>query len=129
MTGRSVLHGGRMIVLVVDDLRMQLDMVGFRLLRAGYKVLLCHSGEEAIETLNSQMVDLVITDMDMKSISGEDILNFVRKEFGAMPVILMTGNPDNLKKRGFDGYLEKPFSMQNLLDTVENTLTRITSFG
>jgi DNA-binding response OmpR family regulator len=118
-----------MIVLVVDDLRMQLDMVGSRLSRAGYKVLLCHSGEEAIETLNSQMVDLVITDMDMKSISGEDILNFVRQEFGAMPVILMTGNPDNLKKRGFDGYLEKPFSMQNLLDTVENTLTRITSFG
>jgi FixJ family two-component response regulator len=67
--------------------------------------------------------------MDMKSMSGEDVLKFVRQEFGSLPVILMSGNPDNLKKKGFNGYLEKPFPMQELLDTVENTLKRLTSSG
>jgi len=80
----------------------------------------CHSGEEAVNKLKSQIVDMVITDMEMGAMTGEHVLQYVRKQFGSLPVILMSGNPSNLKNKGFDGYLGKPFSMSELLTVVEN---------
>ncbi len=63
---------------------------------------------------------MVITDMEMGVMSGKHVLKYVRKQFGSLPVVLMSGNPDNLRMEGFDGYLEKPFSMRALLAAVEN---------
>jgi CheY-like chemotaxis protein len=115
-----ILDGGRdMRVLVVDDQEMQVDLVGSQLSHAGYEVTGCYCGEEAVNTLKSQAVDLVITDMEMGVMTGEDVLKYVRSEIGSLPVILMSGNLYNLEKNGFDGYLAKPFSMRELLTVVE----------
>lgn len=108
-----------MRVLIVDDQQMQVDLVGCQLSHAGYEVTGCHCGEEAVNTLKAQAVDLIITDMELGAMSGQDVLEHVRKEFGSLPVILMSGNPMNLEKNGFDAYLGKPFSMQQLLHVVE----------
>ena len=108
-----------MRVLVVDDQQFQVDLLGSQLSHAGYEVTGCYCGEEAVTMLKTLPVDMVITDMEMGVMSGEDVLEFVRKEIGSLPVILMSGNPDNLEKNGFDGYLAKPFSMQELLTVVE----------
>ncbi len=111
-----------MIILVVDDQQIQIDLMSRQLSSPRFKVISCRSGKEAVERLNSQTVDIVITDMEMHVMTGEHVLEYVRQEFGSLPVILMSGNPDNLKKKGFDGYLEKPFSMRELLTVVENAL-------
>ena len=108
-----------MTILVVDDQQVQVELVGCQLSNAGYSVIRCHSGEEAIDKLNSQTVDMIITDMEMGVMNGEDVRQHVRKHFSEMPVVLMSGNPENLKRRGFDGYLPKPFSMRELLAEVE----------
>lgn len=109
-----------MRILVVDDQEVLLDLVNRQLSHAGYNVIGCCSGEEAVDRLNSKDVDMVITDMEMGATTGEHVLKYVRKQFGLLPVILMSGNPDNLRMTGFDGYLEKPFSMQELLAVVEH---------
>ncbi|MGA3116950.1 MAG: response regulator [Syntrophobacteraceae bacterium] len=111
-----------MKILVVDDQEMQLYLVGCQLSSAGHSIIGCRSGEEAVGKLNSQIVDMVITDMEMGAMSGEHVRQHVREHFGQLPVILMSGNPDNLRGEGFDGYLEKPFSMRELLVAVENAL-------
>jgi two-component system chemotaxis response regulator CheY len=87
-----------MRILVVDDQEMQLYLVGCQLSSARHSVIGCGSGEEALDRLNSQDVDMVITDMEMGLMSGEHVLKYVRKQFGPLPVILMSGNPDNLRK-------------------------------
>jgi two-component system NtrC family response regulator len=109
-----------MIILVADDQQFQVELISCQLSSAGHSVIGCGSGEEALDRLNSQDVDMVITDMEMGVMSGEHVRQHVRKQFGSLPVILMSGNPDNLKQDGFDGYLEKPFSMRELLTVVEN---------
>ncbi len=111
-----------MLILVVDDQQFQIDLLGHQLSRAGHRIIGCRSGEEAVDKLNSQIVDMVITDMEMDGMTGEHVLKYVRERFGPLPVILMSGNPDKLKKKGFDGYLEKPFLMRELLTVVENAL-------
>ncbi|MEN6489535.1 MAG: response regulator [Smithella sp.] len=111
-----------MIILVVDDQQVQIDLIGCQLSRVGHTVIGCRSVEEAVDKLKAQIVDMVITDMEMGEMTGEHVLQYVRKQFGSLPVILMSGNPGNLKEKGFDGYLEKPFSMRELLKVVENAL-------
>lgn len=111
-----------MTILVVDDQQVQLSLMESQLSRAGYRVICCRSVEEAVGKLNSQIVEMVITDMEMGAMTGEHVLQYIRKNFGPLPVILMSGNPDYLKKPGYDGYLEKPFSMVELLTVVKNAL-------
>ena len=65
---------------------------------------------------------MVITDMEMEVMTGEHVLKHVRDQFGSLPVILMSGNPDNLRREGFDGHLAKPFSMRELLAAIEDAL-------
>lgn len=113
-----------MIILVADDQRSQIELMARQLSSAGYEVVACRSGEEAIDRLKSQMVDLVITDMEMEGMTGAHLLESIRRDFGAVPVVLMSGNPRNLEVRGFVGYLEKPFSMRDLLTVVENALKK-----
>lgn len=108
------------IILVADDQQSQINLMDRQLSRVGYKTIRCSSGEEAIDRLGSQKVDMIITDMEMGGITGEHVLTYVRKRFGLLPVILMSGDPDNLRRKGFDGYLTKPFSIQQLLTAVEN---------
>ncbi len=114
-----------MKILVVDDQPSQINLMERQLSQAGYRTIGCCSGEEAIDKLVSHKVDMIITDMDMGGITGEHVLTHVRKRFGLLPVILMSGDPDNLRRKGFDGYLTKPFSAQQLLTAVKNARKRI----
>ncbi len=111
-----------MTVLVVNDHEMQLNLMKKQLSHAGHTVILCFSGKEAIEKLKLNKIDVVITDMEMSGMTGEELLAHIRQTYGSLPVILMSGNHGNLRKKGFDGYLAKPFSMQDLLTVVDNAL-------
>lgn len=109
-----------MKILVVDDQEVCVKIISSQLHQAGFEVISCSSGEEAVEKLQSRPVDMVITDMEMDGMTGEHIVRHVRRELGSLPVILMSGNPSNLEKTGFDGYIKKPFSMSELLTVIEN---------
>lgn len=111
-----------MTILVVDDHLSQIRLMRSQLSKAGHNVIGCCSGEEAIDRMKSHGVDLVITDMEMDGLTGQDVLQHVRERFRSVPVILMSGNLDKLQKKGFDGYLAKPFTMTELLSAVENAV-------
>ncbi|MDR1023528.1 MAG: response regulator [Prevotellaceae bacterium] len=111
-------------VLVVDDDATLLAMLEEMQRRLGNTVTTCQNWQE-FEGQLPQLAefDMVLTDMNMKNISGKDILLKVRETSPSIPVFVMTAYSDFSREKaiaeGFDGYLPKPFSMSLLAELPE----------
>jgi DNA-binding response OmpR family regulator len=111
-------------VLVIDDETAILNMLTMALSTKGYQVYTANSGEEGMNKLQSNYYDLVITDMVMGKMSGEDVLQEVRQLKGDnLPVIAMSGTPWLMDKHLFDAVLPKPYSLKVLFEMVQNFLS------
>jgi serine phosphatase RsbU (regulator of sigma subunit) len=118
-------------VLVVDDNAVNLEVMAELLKSAGYLVLTCSSGREALERMAVQRPDLMLLDLMMPELSGEEVLTCVRADpqLRDLPVILLTARAsreDRLLglRLGADDYLAKPVDSGELLLRVRNTLER-----
>ncbi len=108
-------------VLVIDDETAILRMLAMALSRKGYHVDTADNGELGIKLLESNQYHLVITDMQMGKVSGEDVLRQIRLLKGdSIPVIAMSGTPWLMDKNLFDAVLPKPYSLKLLFDLVHN---------
>jgi DNA-binding NtrC family response regulator len=87
------------------------------------------SAEEALKHLESRTYDLIITDLSMPGMSGEDLLGFIKVYAPRTPVIFITGSADRaaseklLVKGGVD-YLLKPFRLEEIEERVARALMR-----
>ncbi len=107
-------------ILLVDDDPDLLWGLGRCLSRAGFSVVTCGDGEEAISCLESQQVDVVITDLKMPRVNGLGVVDWVSENRRSVSVIVMTafGNPsvrDACLSRGAVLYLEKPVDPEFLI--------------
>lgn len=102
-------------ILIVDDeplIRESLYEI-FRI--EGYKAHMASTGEEALEFLTKQKVDVVVTDMKLPKMSGVDLLTHIKKDFEQTEVILITGYGtiesavEAMKKSAYD-YITKPIN-------------------
>lgn len=116
-------------VLVVDDEIMNLQVLKNQLELAGYQVVLCSQGLEALDYLRQNDVDLLILDLMMPQISGLSMLQEIRKQpnLSDLPVLLLTAKTqtkDLLQgfECGTDDYLTKPFLQHELLTRVSHLL-------
>ncbi|HEX2191285.1 MAG TPA: sigma-54 dependent transcriptional regulator [Longimicrobiaceae bacterium] len=114
------------ILLVEDDAPLR-EMVAETLEAAGYRVAAAANGRDALETLQSRAVDLVLTDLVMPGMRGDELLAEVRAAFPELPVIAVTafGSIEGavaLTRAGAADYLTKPFRTQALLDSVARVL-------
>ncbi|MFN2357710.1 MAG: response regulator [Desulfotignum sp.] len=108
-------------VLVIDDETAILRMLAMALSRKGYHVDTADNGELGIKMLKSNQYHLVITDMQMGKISGEEVLLEARELKGDnLPVIAMSGTPWLMDKQLFDAVLPKPYSLKLLFELVQN---------
>jgi DNA-binding NtrC family response regulator len=82
----------KLTILVADDEKNIREGLREALLLDGYEVLLAADGREALETVNRGDVDLLITDMKMPRLSGEELLKSVSSQFPTVPVIILTGH-------------------------------------
>lgn len=102
-------------VLVVDDEPAITELVSFILADAGMRVLSAADGYTAIEILENTTVDVVVTDIRMKGMSGFDLLSHINDVDDSVKVIMMTGYDSYemvrraLKANAYD-YLKKPLS-------------------
>ena len=111
-------------VLVIDDETAISKMLDMALSQKGYQVDTADSGEEGLKRLQSNDYDLVITDMVMGKMSGEDVLQEVRQLKGdGIPVIAMSGTPWLMDKLLFDAVLPKPYSLKVLFEMAQNFLS------
>ncbi len=123
-------HDGKTI-LVADDDRDILELVAFRLERAGYEVLTAGDGEQALASAREHRPALAVLDVMMPKLTGYDVTRELRadKETSRIPVILLTARVQEADvARGFeagaDDYVKKPFSPQELKARVQAVLGR-----
>jgi two-component system response regulator AdeR len=109
------------VVLVVEDERSLADLYAEWLeMAGGYEVRTAYGGESALEQLD-EAVDVVLLDRRMPDISGDEVLERIG-ELGFDPrVVMVTAiEPDfDVVEMGFDQYLVKPVSREDLLGTLE----------
>ena len=119
------------LVLVVDDEPDVRKVVRMTLEKSGYDVLEAEDGQKAIEEVkkdeNSMLLSLIITDIRMPNMNGIDVINYYRKEWPSVPLIVLTGFPDmdmatNMLKHGIVDYLVKPVEAEKLRASVSKAM-------
>ena len=115
-------------VLVVDDEPKITDVVGSYLRKAGYAPLVAENGEQALRLLEKERPCLIILDLMLPDMSGEDVCRKVRSR-SRVPIIMLTAkveDADAVKGLGLgaDDYVTKPFSPRQLMARVQAVLRR-----
>ena len=118
--------GHRHVILIADD---SPDMRGYlaKELSDNYNVVVAANGQDALDIVKSQRVDLVVADIMMPLMDGCTLCNQIKSdtELSHIPVILLTaavGMETRIEtlEAGADGYIEKPFSFELLQATINN---------
>ncbi len=117
-------------ILVVDDAPVVLRVIRKILSSRGYTIITASSALDAIGILESEPIDLVITDYKMPNVSGLDLIRHVRENFTNTEVIMITGYPTiegavEAVKTGAEEYLTKPFTGEELLDAVKKVIDKV----
>jgi signal transduction histidine kinase len=110
-------------VLVVDDERVVRDGCHRVLSGKGYEVATAENGKQALDILAGEPVDLILLDLKMPVMSGEEVLGITSTEYKDIPVIIITGHGtvdtavECMKKGAYD-FITKPFQIEEFLLTV-----------
>ncbi|WP_336528625.1 ATP-binding protein [Bacteroides acidifaciens] len=113
-------------VLLIDDDKIQLSLTVAMLKQHGVDAVCCEQLEELIEQLRTSVFDVLLTDIQMPAINGFDLVKLLRAsnipQAKTIPVIAVTArsemDKDALCEHGFAGCLHKPFTVKELLMTV-----------
>ena len=120
------LEKSQITILVVDDEPLLSEFVTRLLASEGFQTASAKNGEEACKILESDAIDLIISDIRMPKMDGVALLDHVNKHFQTIPVILMTGysslSIEEALSKGAKCVLGKPFKTTLLFETVKNAL-------
>lgn len=113
-------------VLLIDDDKIQLSLTAAMLKQHGIDAVCCEQLEELIEQLRTSVFDVLLTDIQMPAINGFDLVTLLRAsnipQAKTIPVIAVTARSEMdkavLREHGFAGCLHKPFTVKELLLTV-----------
>lgn len=116
------------VILVIDDDRNILAIIEMYLKKAGYTVITCNSGYEAMQIFRSVKPALVVLDVMLPGKDGWAILREIRQET-TTPVIMLTAKGDTGERvkgleLGADDYIAKPFDSNELLARIKAVLRR-----
>lgn len=112
-------------ILTIDDSKTIRDMLRLTLLDAGFEVLQAVDGQDGVDVLGKQQVDVVITDINMPKMDGYGVIRHMRgkAEHKSTPILVLTTESE-LEKRnlareaGATGWMVKPFDPEQLVATI-----------
>jgi diguanylate cyclase (GGDEF)-like protein len=114
-------------ILIVDDIEDNRVLLGRRLGRAGFVVDYASGGEEAIDLVRKEVFDLVLLDVMMPGLNGNEALSRIRKDFSSatLPIIMVTARAETSDvveslTRGANDYLTKPIDFNIALARINN---------
>jgi len=121
----------RRIVYIEDEFDM-IDLVRVILGQKGYEVIGAIGGREGLTIVQQELPDLVLLDLMMPDMDGWEVYQQMRAEETTreIPVIIITAKAQNIDKvlglniAKVDDYISKPFSPQDLIDSVENVIAK-----
>jgi DNA-binding response OmpR family regulator len=117
-----------MKILIIEDEPLMLKALKFRLNKDGYEVVIAEDGRKALQILNDEEFDLIITDVMLPFNNGLEIVDFVKnkKKLNTPIVILSSVGAENAVLDGFaigaDDYITKPFSPTELSVRIKRLL-------
>ena len=116
------------VVLFVDDEEIVLELGSLMLQKLGCNVLTASKGQEAIDIFKKNEVDFVVLDMQMPGMTGYEIYHQLKEIQPKIKILLASGymgdqSEKRLESIGFDGYLQKPFSLKELSKKIETLWT------
>jgi excisionase family DNA binding protein len=119
-------NAGPMILLVDDDERVR-ELVRVNLEFEGYIVREAGSAEEGLAAIDDARPDLILLDVMMPQVDGWEMLRRIQERHGAgaIPVVMFSGqveSGDVARERGAQGFVGKPFDLQQLIDQTKQVL-------
>lgn len=115
-------------ILVVDDELKILDVVSSLLKSKGYRVFQAETGTQALEIFDRENISLLVLDLMLPDITGEEVCKRIRKK-SRVPIIMLTAKVEEKDlltglNIGADDYMTKPFSLKELAARVEAVIRR-----
>jgi two-component system, chemotaxis family, response regulator PixH len=114
-------------VLIVDDMKSELQLMSNYLSTAGYTVTTANSGEQALAQVKLDQPDVIVTDLVMPEITGLELCRLLKKEAAtaSIPIVACTTKDRQMdqtwaKKQGVDAYVIKPCSQADLVSAVQS---------
>jgi DNA-binding response OmpR family regulator len=114
-------------VLLVDDEEEFASTLAERLRLRGIDAITANDGEEALRLLEAGLPQVVVLDMMMPGLGGNEVLRLIKREYPQLPVIMLTGRGST--KDGIEGmqlgafdYLMKPLKIEDLLQKMQDAL-------
>jgi len=121
-------------ILVIDDETHILHVVSLKLRNAGFEVFTAQNGREGFELAQVERPDLIITDYQMRDLTGLELCQKLRKIPATrdIPAVVLTARgfdlePNEMQKAGILMCLNKPFSPRQILGLVEKILAKETA--
>ncbi len=121
----------KQVLIVDDEKKFLLSLVpGLENRLKNIRVLTAHNGEDALDVLNANPVDLLVTDLKMPKMDGFELLASMKKGYPHIPVIVMTafGTPEieeELQGYGAVQYLEKPTDLETMTEKIRTSLSAV----
>nr|WP_279289598.1 response regulator transcription factor [Clostridium gallinarum] len=120
-------------ILIVDDEKEIRDLIDIYLKGEGYETLKVENGEEALNILEENDIDLIILDIMMPKVNGIEACLKIREQ-REMPIIMLSAKSEDIDKilglnTGADDYLTKPFNPLELVARVKSQLRRYKKFN
>lgn len=116
----------------IEDETEMIDLVRLILGRQGFTVLGANGGREGLDLVRKELPDLVLLDLMMPDMDGWDVYHQIRSEVQTrdIPVIVITAKAQDIDKilglrvAKVEDYISKPFSPQELIERIEQVLSR-----
>lgn len=114
-------------ILVCDDDETLCYLLKEQLLEEGFAVQTVYDGKDAIEAIKSKNYDVLLLDLNMKEVSGEEVLKFVTGYTSSLQVIILTAQSDikkaiNCIKLGAYDFISKPYDFEDLILTINRAI-------
>jgi CheY-like chemotaxis protein len=124
----QAIQNKKKVVLFVDDEEMVLTVGSLMLQKLGCNVLTASRGQEAIDIFKKNEVDFVVLDMQMPGMSGYEIYHHLKEIQPKVKILLASGytgvqSEKRIESIGFNGYLQKPFTLKQLSEKIETFWT------
>ena len=114
-------------VLLVEDESCLAQIIELELTEAGYEVAIAKNGRTGLERAEALRPDLLLLDWGLPGMDGVEVCRQLRQQGNSTPIIIVTSRAEEEGKpvamaAGATGYVMKPFSLDELLETMERSL-------
>lgn len=116
-------------VLIIDDEKPIVEILGFNLKKEGYQTVEAFDGEQGLALALTEQPDLILLDIMLPKMDGFTVCRKIREHQASTPILMLTAKEEEVDKvlgleLGADDYITKPFSVRELMARVKANLRR-----